>query len=345
MLRVKLPSGHLTPAKLRAIGEVSNRYGRGDGELATRQNIQLHWLELARLPDVFAHLDAAGITTAGGCGDTVRNITGCPVQGLAHDELFDCTPIVEEAAAFFYGNPDFSNLPRKHKYTISACADRCNAPEINCIALVGAIHEGREGFAVRVGGGLSSVPRLARDMGVFVPKEEARRGARRDHRRVGGGPPLPRLAREGAAQVHGRRHRPRGDARARRGAARPHARGLHAAADRRRSRRTTSASTRRSRTGSPTIGVPVHLGLISGDQMIAVADLAERVGGDVRMTRQQNFIVANVPDERARRASRELARDRLPARREPACAAARSPAPASRTATSRSPRRRRGSAR
>src|SRR6266849_7711798 len=173
MLRVKLPAGHLTPAKLRAIGEVSNLYGRGDGELATRQNIQLHWLELARLPDVFAHLDRAGITTAGGCGDTVRNITGCPLQGLAHDELFDCTPIVEEAAAFFYGNPDFSNLPRKHKYSISACADRCNAPEINCISLVGTIHEGREGFAVLVGGGLSSVPRIAKDMGVFVPKEDA----------------------------------------------------------------------------------------------------------------------------------------------------------------------------
>src|SRR6059058_2622638 len=73
MLRVKLPSGHLTPAKLRAIGEVSNRYGRGDGELSTRQCVQLHWLELAKLPDVFAHLDGAGITTAGGCGDTVRN--------------------------------------------------------------------------------------------------------------------------------------------------------------------------------------------------------------------------------------------------------------------------------
>src|SRR3954469_20987142 len=65
MLRVKLPSGHLTPAKLRAVAKVSNLYGRGDAELTTRQCIQLHWLELARLPDVFAHLDRAGITTAG----------------------------------------------------------------------------------------------------------------------------------------------------------------------------------------------------------------------------------------------------------------------------------------
>ena len=103
----------------------------------------------------------------------MRNITGCPLQGLTAHELFDCSGIVAEAADFFYGNPDFTNLPRKHKYSIATCTDRCNAPEINCIALVGAIHEGREGFGVLVGGGLSSVPRLGRDLGVFVPKEEA----------------------------------------------------------------------------------------------------------------------------------------------------------------------------
>src|SRR5690348_11452609 len=173
MLRVKIPSGHPTPAKLRAVGEVANRYGRGDAELTTRQCIQLHWLELARLPEVLNDLDAAGLSTAGGCGDTVRNITGCPVQGLDADELFDCTDVVEAAAAHFYGNPDFANLPRKHKYTIASCADRCNAPEINCIALVGAVKDGREGFGVLVGGGLSSVPRIGRELGVFVPKEEA----------------------------------------------------------------------------------------------------------------------------------------------------------------------------
>src|SRR3954463_7812449 len=173
MLRVKIPSGHLTPAKLRAIGEVSNRYGRGDAELTTRQCIQLHWLELARLPEVLDDLDAAGLSTAGGCGDTVRNITGCPVQGLDPGELFDAADKVQAAADFFYGNLDFSNLPRKHKYTIAACADRCNAPEINCISLIGALKEGREGYAVLVGGGLSSVPRIARELGVWIPKEEA----------------------------------------------------------------------------------------------------------------------------------------------------------------------------
>src|SRR5580765_1585300 len=173
MLRVKIPSGILTPAKLRAIGEVSNRYGRGDAELTTRQCIQLHWLKLAELPNVFEDLEAAGITSAGGCGDTVRNITGCPVSGMGANELFDSTPVVEAATAEFYGNPAWANLPRKHKYSIASCPDRCNAPEINCVSLVGVLNDGREGYAVQVGGGLASVPRMARDLGVFIPKEQS----------------------------------------------------------------------------------------------------------------------------------------------------------------------------
>jgi sulfite reductase beta subunit-like hemoprotein len=295
MLRIKLPSGHLTPAKLRAIGEASNTFGRGDGELATRQNIQLHWLELARLPDVFALLDAAGITTAGGCGDTVRNITGCPLQGLDPNELFDCSPIVEEAARFFYGNPDFCDLPRKHKYTIAACTDRCNAPEINCVALVGVIHEGREGFAVRVGGGLSSVPRISRDLGVFVPKQEA----------------IEILSAITGAWSDDLRYR----------VSRVKARlkfmiddigpeGMRERVEARLGRRLESYTLQpvsappsdhlgiheQRQPGLAYIGVPVHLGLISGDQMIAVAGAAERVGGDIRVTRLQNFVVANVPE-------------------------------------------------
>src|SRR6185437_10288684 len=98
------------------------------------------------------------LTTMGGCGDVVRNITGCPVSGLSREELFDVTGIVRDAAAFFYGNREYSDLPRKHKITIAACPHQCNAPEINCVAMVGALNDGHEGFAVRVGGGQSSTP-------------------------------------------------------------------------------------------------------------------------------------------------------------------------------------------
>src|SRR5438445_3044663 len=173
MLRIKMPGGIVTAAQLRAIGELSNEFGRGEGELTTRQNVQLHYLELGALPDVFDRLHAAGLTSAGACGDTVRNITGCPVAGLAHDELFDPTPVLEAAAARFYGNPDYSDLPRKHKIAITACSDSCAAPEINCIGLVGALRDGEEGFGVLVGGGLSSVPRIARELGIWVPKDDA----------------------------------------------------------------------------------------------------------------------------------------------------------------------------
>src|SRR5438874_1488997 len=285
MLRVKVPAGQISPSHLRAVGEVSNLYGKGDGELSTRQNIQLHWLELSKLPDVFSHLEAAGVTTAGGCGDTVRNITGCPVQGIAGDELFDASPIVESAADLFYGNPDWANLPRKHKYSISACADRCNAPEINCISLIGVVHEdGREGFGVVVGGGLSSVPRIARDMGVFVPREQSNEilGAITS---VWSEDLKYRFSRVKARlkfmvdDIGPEGIRERVEAKLGRAlerfelppvTAQPSAHiGVHA----------------QKRDGLSYIGVPVPLGLTSGDQLLAVADLVDSFGGDIRLTR------------------------------------------------------------
>jgi ferredoxin-nitrite reductase len=312
MLRVKVPAGQIAPARLRAIGEVSNRYGRGDAELSTRQNIQLHWLELAQLPAVFAHLEAAGVTTAGGCGDTVRNITGCPVQGIAADELFDATPVVEAAAAEFYGNPAWADLPRKHKYSISACADRCNAPEINCVSLIGTVlDDGREGFAVHVGGGLSSVPRIARDLGVFVPKEEANEvlGAVTS---VWSEDLKYRVSRVKARlkfmvddlgpagireRVEARLGRTLEDSTLPAVSAEPSPHlGVHA----------------QKQEGRSYIGVPVHLGLVTGDQLIAVANLAERHGGDVRLTRQQNFAVTGIPDGAVGEALGELERIGFP---------------------------------
>jgi sulfite reductase beta subunit-like hemoprotein len=311
MLRVKIPNGVLSPAKLRAIGEVANRYGRGDAELTTRQCVQLHWLELGAMADVFADLEAAGITSAGGCGDTVRNITGCPVSGIAADELFDSTPVVDAATAEFYGNQAWANLPRKHKYSIASCPDRCNAPEINCISLVGVVHEGREGYGVLVGGGLASVPRVARDLGVFVPKEESNeilgaittvwsedlkyRVSRVKARLkfmvddIGVEGMLERVEAKLGRTLE-RFELPPIDAQ-------PSAHvGVHA----------------QKQEGLSYIGVPVKLGLTSGDQLIAVAKLAEELGGDIRLTRQQNLIVTGVPDVSIDHAVAQLAELGLP---------------------------------
>src|SRR4029077_6706260 len=173
MMRIKIPSGILSAEALRTIGEISEHHGRDQGEITTRQNIQLHYIKLDRFPEILDRLKSAGVTTMGGCGAVVRNITGCPVAGIDRDELFDATGVISEAAAFFYGNREYSDLPRKHKITIAACPAQCNAPEINCVALIGTRKDARDGFAIRVGGGQSSTPRLSRDLGVFVTREQA----------------------------------------------------------------------------------------------------------------------------------------------------------------------------
>jgi ferredoxin-nitrite reductase len=297
MLRIKLPAGRITPAQLRTVGELSNEHGRGEGELSTRQTVQLHHLRLASLPDVFDRLAEVGLTTAGACGDAVRNVTGCPVAGIAADELFDVTPVIDEVTRFFYGNPDYSNLPRKHKISISACAHRCNAPEINCISLVGAVRDGAEGFAVLVGGGLSSVPRLARELGVFVRTDEA----------------LPVLRALLDAWQEDLRYR----------VSRVKARikfmvddygpdGMRAEVERRLGYRLPDFELpphpaaradhvgvhAQKQAGLHTVGIPIHVGLITGDRLLALAGLAGELGGDVRVTRQQNLVLTGVPAEK-----------------------------------------------
>jgi sulfite reductase (ferredoxin) len=298
MLRIKLPAGRITPAQLRAVGELSTRYGKGAGELTTRQTIQLHNLTLASLPSVFAELDGVGLTTAGGCGDAVRNVTGCPLAGVTENELFDVTPVIDEVTRFFYGNPDYSNLPRKHKISISACADRCNAPEINCIALVGCRRDapggGENGFGVLVGGGLSSVPRLARELGVFVRVDEA----------------LPVLRALLDAWQEDLRYRvSRVKARLKFMVDDLGAEGMRAELERRLGYALPDYTlpphpgthadhlgvAAQHEQGLVSVGIPVHVGLLSGDQMVALAGVAERVGGDLRVTRQQNIIVTDVP--------------------------------------------------
>ncbi len=297
MMRIKIPSGILSAQGLRTIGEISEHYGRDQGELTTRQNIQLHYITLDKFPEIFDQLKQAGLTTMGGCGDVVRNITGCPVAGVDPEELFDVTGIVSDAARFFYGNREYSDLPRKHKITIAACRYQCNAPEINCIALVGIVKDGREGFAIRVGGGQSSTPRLSRHLGVFITREQAldvlraiidvwrlttqyrisRVKARLKFMIDDYGPAEFRKMVEARLgwTMEDLDKMPLADSES------DHM-GIH----------------EQKTPGRFYVGFPVYLGVMSGRQMRELAAVAESFDGDIRLTRRQNFIVTGIPKNR-----------------------------------------------
>ncbi len=313
MVRVKVAGGLVLPAQLKALGGICRQYGRGEAELTTRQGIQLHWVRMSMLPEVLAAIEAAGLTTCGAEGDTVRNITGCPVAGLSAEEPFDVMPVIKEAAAYFWGNPDFSNLPRKHKYTISACPAQCNAPQIHDVALVGTVLDGEPGFALRVGGGMSNTPRISRDIGVFVSPGEAvevlqavtnawqqdlryrvsRAKARIKFMMDDYGPEGVRAKVEeqlGRALRDGVAPEPADDA----------------------DHMTVRAQRQ---PGLSTVGVPVPAGRVTGDMLEDLGGLLAGLGADARFTRQQNIILGNVPTKRVGEVTARLAELGLPAGR------------------------------
>src|SRR2546422_190811 len=175
MVRIRIPNGQLQAHQLRTIAGLAERYARGIADITVRQNIQLHWVTLESLPDVFQTLWRTGITTLGTCGDVTRNVTGCPLAGVDADEIVDASPLVHAATRMLNGNPTFYNLPRKYKVSITGCRAWCSYPEINDVGLTALHHEatGELGFAVRVGGGLSTDPRLATRLDAFVRWHEA----------------------------------------------------------------------------------------------------------------------------------------------------------------------------
>ena len=181
MLRIRVPNGLLSSTQLRTIAALSDEHGNGVADVTVRQNIQLHWLKIESLPAVFERLQSVGLRTTGACGDVVRNITGCPLAGLHAHEIADVSPIVLALDRELGGNPDFYNLPRKFKITVTGCPEWCSYPEINDIALTAILRPVREGtnhqsritghelgFSIRVAGGLSTQPHLAVHLNAFV---------------------------------------------------------------------------------------------------------------------------------------------------------------------------------
>jgi sulfite reductase beta subunit-like hemoprotein len=173
MVRIRIPGGELTQVQLRAIAELSSEHGRGLADVTVRQNVQLHWVRIESLPEIFNRLREVGLSTAESGGDSIRNIINCPVSGVDRDELYDTTHLIKQATDFFAGNPAFSDLPRKFKIAITGCALRCVYPEVNDIGIF-AVQDKAHGvaFRARVGGGLSITPRFSKDLGVLVNPDE-----------------------------------------------------------------------------------------------------------------------------------------------------------------------------
>ena len=136
MMRIRIPNGLLTSHQLRTIAELSTAHGNGVADITVRQNIQLHWIRIESIPEILDTLHSIGLTTTGACGDVTRNITGCPLAGVHAHELVDVNPIIQAIDKELGGNPEFYNLPRKFKITVTACPDWCSYPEINDIALI-----------------------------------------------------------------------------------------------------------------------------------------------------------------------------------------------------------------
>lgn len=172
MVRIRIPNGLLLAHQAKAIADVIDKYARGSADLTVRQNIQLHWVTIEDLPTVLDSLWRCGLTTMGSCGDDTRNIVGCPLAGVDADELYDASPLLLEANAQFVGNAEFYNLPRKFKMCITGCNVWCSYPEINDVGLTAARRTSKRGdeigFSLRVAGGLSTDPHLARRLNVFV---------------------------------------------------------------------------------------------------------------------------------------------------------------------------------
>jgi sulfite reductase (ferredoxin) len=171
MLRVRIDGGQLSLAQLRTVAEISRRYARDSADITDRQNIQMHWIRIEDMPEIWRQLEGVGLSTTEACGDTPRVILGSPVAGVSADEILDATEAIREIADKFIGDPELSNLPRKFKTTISWLPD--TPYEANDVSFLGVIHPDHgPGFDLWVGGGLSTNPMLAKRLGVWVPLHE-----------------------------------------------------------------------------------------------------------------------------------------------------------------------------
>jgi sulfite reductase beta subunit-like hemoprotein len=171
MVRTKVPGGAMTAAQMVRMAEVADEFGGGRAHTTTRQNIQFHFVPLARVSDLMHRLADAGLTTREACFNTVRNVTACPLAGLSPDEVFDVRPYAQKVAYAFLRKQLTDNLPRKFKIAFDGCPTDCVAAAINDVGLRALVRDGQRGFRMTVGGGLGPLPSEAQLLDEFLPEE------------------------------------------------------------------------------------------------------------------------------------------------------------------------------
>jgi sulfite reductase beta subunit-like hemoprotein len=177
MIRVKIPYGGVSPEQLEMFGHIADTYSRGWGHITTRQNIQFHFVELTRVPELLTDLGRVGMTTREACGDTVRNVMGCHLAGACPFEVLDITPWAEATFRYFIRHPYAQRLPRKFKINFSGCATDCGQAMFNDVGVVAVgrpLPDGtvEAGFRVFIGGGLGANPHPAIALEDFTPRED-----------------------------------------------------------------------------------------------------------------------------------------------------------------------------
>jgi sulfite reductase (ferredoxin) len=310
MLRVRIDGGQLSGEQLRVISDISVKYARGTADVTDRQNIQLHWIEIESVPAIWDMLKSVGLSTMEACGDTPRVIIGCPLAGIAADEIIDATPQIRDTHDRYIGTPEFSNLPRKFKSAMSGCTAHCTVHEINDIAFVGVVNEHGAGYDVFVGGGLSTNPMFAQRLGAFVKPEQVHEvwkgviSVFRDYgyRRLRHRARIKFLVNDwGAAKFREVLEKeylgfalPDGPAPAEPKAQRDHV-GIHPQRD-----------------GNVYVGFAPRVGRLNGDLLHVIGDLAEEYGsGRVRTTAEQKMVILDVPPARAAALAAELSKHDL----------------------------------
>ncbi len=308
MMRIKVPGGIMTAAQVREVGVAADAFAEGPddspvfgnryADLTTRQDIQLHWIRIADVPRIWQRFWEVGLTTVQACGDSARNVCSCPVSGIDADEVVAAFPVAQAISAYFTGNREYANLPRKFKIAVTGCTEDCARVEINDIGLWPAERsDGTVGFNVLVGGGLSDGERMASDIDLFIAPDQAVELSR------------------GVAQLFGElgNRENRGLARMRYLAQELGPEGFRAALDERTNFSFEPAgrelTTRfrgdhvgvhpQKQAGLVYVGCSVPVGRMHGIELIELARLAETYGdGDVRIGTDQNFVLSGVPEER-----------------------------------------------